>query len=104
MYKETIPWEVNYDVNEIPAYTLPDILICQDGTTVKTTEDWEKKRRPELLQMFKEICKLTQKPEIMLLKLFFKSKEQADFQLVLVLILGLAFSVQLVLEKITLEV
>ena len=31
---------------------LPDVLTCQDGTIVKTPEEWEKKRRPELLQMF----------------------------------------------------
>lgn len=55
MYKETTPWEANYDVNEMPAYTLPDVLTCQDGTVVKTVEDWEKKRRPELLQMFKDV-------------------------------------------------
>ena len=63
MYKETIPWEVNYDAAEMPVYTLPDVLTCQDGTVVKTVEDWEKKRRPELLQMFKGIYKLTQKQE-----------------------------------------
>ena len=55
MYKETTPWEANYDVNEMPAYTLLDVLTCQDGTVVKTVEDWEKKRRPELLQMFKDV-------------------------------------------------
>ena len=55
MYKETTPWEANYDVNEMPAYTLPDVLTCQDGTVVKTVEDWEKKRRPELFQMFKDV-------------------------------------------------
>lgn len=31
---------------------LPDVLLCQDGTKVKTQEQWEKKRRPELLRMF----------------------------------------------------
>ena len=55
MYKETVPWEVNYDANEIPPYTLPDILTCQDGTQVSSVEMWEKKRRPELFQLFKDV-------------------------------------------------
>ena len=55
MYKETTPWVVNYDANEIPPYTLPDVLTCQDGTAVDSVDVWEKKRRPELFQMFKDV-------------------------------------------------
>ncbi len=40
-----------YDEQQVPAFTLPDPLVCQDGGTVETTEDWELKRRPELLEM-----------------------------------------------------
>lgn len=55
MYVQKIPWEVNYDESRMPAYTLPDVLRCQDGTQVKTAEEWSSKRRPELLQMFKDV-------------------------------------------------
>ena len=32
---------------------LPEVLRCQDGTAVTTTEIWEKKRRPEILSLFR---------------------------------------------------
>lgn len=41
----------NYDESAMPAYTLPDPLIFNDGTPVKTRNDW-KKRRAELLTLF----------------------------------------------------
>ena len=44
--------EANYDETKVPAFTLPDPLLCIDGTRVKNVKDWEKKRRPELLQLF----------------------------------------------------
>ncbi len=55
MYVETLPWEVNYNEAAIPPYTLPEVMRCQDGSEVKTVADWEKKRRPELLQLFKDV-------------------------------------------------
>lgn len=33
---------------------LPKILVAEDGTTITTAELWEKKRRPELINMFRE--------------------------------------------------
>lgn len=42
----------NYDESKVPAYTLPDALLCSDGTRVTTVEEWEQKRRPELFQLF----------------------------------------------------
>lgn len=36
----------------IPPYTLPDPLICEDGTPVDSVQRWREKRRPELLRMF----------------------------------------------------
>ena len=53
MYVQKIPWEANYDESQMPAYTLPDPLICQDGSAVRSADEWTKKRRGELLQMFK---------------------------------------------------
>jgi len=55
MYVQKIPWEVNYDESQMPAYTLPDVLLCQDGSKVGSVEEWQTKRRPELLQMFKDV-------------------------------------------------
>ena len=55
MYVQKIPWTVNYDESQMPGYTLPDVLLCQDGSKIETADDWQKKRRPELLQMFKDV-------------------------------------------------
>lgn len=54
MYVETLPWQVNYDEAEVPPYQLTDPLLCSDGSRVTTFAEWEKKRRPELLQFFKD--------------------------------------------------
>ena len=44
--------EVHYDESKVPKYTLPDPLICLDGTRVTTPEQWTQKRRPELFNLF----------------------------------------------------
>jgi hypothetical protein len=43
--------EVNYDESKVPAYTLPDPLVFNDGRKVTTKKDWEK-RRTEILRLF----------------------------------------------------
>ena len=43
---------VNYDEAKIPEYELPELLKCNDGTPVKTQEDWTTKRRGEILKLF----------------------------------------------------
>lgn len=43
----------NYDESKVPAYTLPDPLVFEDGKPVKSAEDWSK-RRAELLKLFAE--------------------------------------------------
>jgi hypothetical protein len=44
--------KAQYDESKIPKYTLPDPLMLQNGKKVKSTKDWIKKRRPELLNLF----------------------------------------------------
>lgn len=42
----------NYDEKLVPNYTLPDMMLCLDGTIVCDTAVWEEKRRPELMNLF----------------------------------------------------
>jgi hypothetical protein len=42
----------NFDEVKVGAYTLPDPLVCLDGTRVTDAATWTNKRRPELLQLF----------------------------------------------------
>jgi len=44
----------NYDEAKVPAYTLPEPLVCKDGTRIKDSKTWSKKRRPELLRLFED--------------------------------------------------
>jgi hypothetical protein len=46
------PAGANYDESKVPAYTLPDPLVCNDGTKVDSAEMWRQKRRPEILALF----------------------------------------------------
>ncbi len=47
-------WETNYDESKVPAYTLPDLLMMQDGRRVDSVEAWRDARRPEVLRLFEE--------------------------------------------------
>jgi hypothetical protein len=44
----------NYDESKVGAYTLPDPLICDDGSHVTNAETWFPKRRPEILKSYRE--------------------------------------------------
>src|SRR5271156_5583609 len=46
--------ESNLDESKVGTYTLPDPLVCADGTRVTSAKIWEKKRRPELVKIFEE--------------------------------------------------
>ena len=44
----------NYDESQVPAYDLPDLLKFENGKMVQNQEDWQKKRRKEILRLFEE--------------------------------------------------
>ena len=45
--------EVNYDESKIKPFILPDPLIDNSGKIIKNKKQWEKKRAPEILEIFK---------------------------------------------------
>jgi hypothetical protein len=44
----------NYDEAKVAPYTLPEILKPQNGKKVRSTSDWEKERRPQILTLFED--------------------------------------------------
>ncbi len=40
-----------YEESQVPPYTLPDPLICADGSEVADAQTWWDKRRPEILKL-----------------------------------------------------
>lgn len=47
------PNHANYDEAQANPYPeLPELLVCNDGTTVKTKEEWTSKRRGEIIELF----------------------------------------------------
>ena len=53
MSDSTLP-AANYDEAKVPKYELPDPLTMRDGTKVESASDWIEKRRPEMLELFRE--------------------------------------------------
>lgn len=52
---ESAPNHANYDetlANPFP--DLPELLVCSDGTVVKSKEEWIAKRRPEIVELFEK--------------------------------------------------
>ena len=47
------PFVANYDEAKVPVFTLPDVLVFNDGTRVVTKKDWEK-RRGEIYSIFEK--------------------------------------------------
>ena len=43
----------NYDESKVPKYTLPDPLVMASGEKVGDTKTWREKRRPEILELFR---------------------------------------------------
>jgi len=46
--------EFNYFEEKVPSYTLPPLLTALNGTIVKNASEWEKTRRNEILELFRE--------------------------------------------------
>lgn len=46
--------DINFEESKVPDFTLPDPLICLDGTKVTDGKLWFRKRRPEILELFKQ--------------------------------------------------
>ncbi len=44
----------NYDEAKIPKFTLPDPLVTESGQQVTDAATWNKVRRPELLELFRQ--------------------------------------------------
>src|SRR5688572_32510413 len=42
------------DAPDAAPYTLPDPLVDRSGKKITTTADWEKTRRPEVLELFRQ--------------------------------------------------
>jgi hypothetical protein len=49
---ESAPNHANYDESLANPYPLPELLVCRDGTVVKTKEEWIAKRRREIVKLF----------------------------------------------------
>lgn len=51
---EEILKEINYDEAAVPAYTVPSVLIKNDGSAVKNAWEWMNFRRPEVLKFYRD--------------------------------------------------
>jgi len=45
---------LNFDESKIPAYTLPELLVTDDGKVIHTSREWENIQRPLILKKFSE--------------------------------------------------
>src|SRR6266487_4831409 len=45
---------LNYDESKIPAYTLPELLVTDDGQMIHNSKEWENIQRPAILKKFTE--------------------------------------------------
>src|SRR2546422_1209364 len=43
----------NYDEAKVGSYRLPDPLVLQNGEAVRDPAAWNRRRRPEILELFK---------------------------------------------------
>ena len=41
----------NYDESKVPAYELPDMFLCNDGSRADSPRKWQETRRPEIMRL-----------------------------------------------------
>lgn len=46
--------QFNYYESKVPAYTLPELLVSSSGKKISSASEWNKIRRPEILELFRE--------------------------------------------------
>jgi len=51
----TAPAPDNFDETKVSPYSVPDPLVCADGSRIRSVADWRARRRPELLNHFAEL-------------------------------------------------
>ena len=44
----------NYDESKVPAYTLPALMVSEEGKSIKDARSWRRERRPELIDLFEK--------------------------------------------------
>ena len=45
---------INYDESKVPQFELPALLTSDSGDSIRTVEEWETVRRPEILDILQE--------------------------------------------------
>ena len=72
--------DINYDEAKVPSYTLPDPLVCVDGTTVTEANTWHSKRRQEIFDLFESHVygKAPDKPESITFKVIEEDEAALD--------------------------
>ena len=73
--------ETNYSEQRVPKYTLPNPLVLSDGTKVTNAGTWRTKRRPEILELFREYVygrAPIDKPKNMTFKVFDLERKALD--------------------------
>jgi hypothetical protein len=48
------PEVINYEEQKVGRYTLPALLSTNDGRIIKTANEWERIRRPQILQLYQQ--------------------------------------------------
>lgn len=43
--------EFNYEESKVPSYSLPELLVCEDGSKIVTSDDWSNRRRAEVYEL-----------------------------------------------------
>jgi hypothetical protein len=52
--RQGVSLAINFDEAQVPDYTLPDPLLFAGGAPVGSAEAWQQRRRPEVLELFRE--------------------------------------------------